>query len=58
MSEETIKTGTTTIGIVCTDGVVLAADRRATSGNMIIDKNFTKIHNISDTIALTIAGTV
>ncbi len=53
-----IKTGTTTIGIVCSDGVVLAADRRATSGNMIIDKNFTKIHNVTDNIALTIAGTV
>ncbi|MFC1728115.1 proteasome subunit beta [Nanoarchaeota archaeon] len=58
MKEETIKTGTTTIGLVCAEGVVLAADRRATSGNMIIDKNFTKIHSITDNIALTIAGTV
>lgn len=53
-----IKTGTTTIGLVCSDGIVLAADRRATSGNLIVDKNFTKIYHITDNIAMTIAGTV
>ena len=30
--EEQLKTGTTTVGIVCKDGVVLAADKRATAG--------------------------
>ena len=30
-----MKTGTTTTGIVCKDGLVLAADKRATSGYLI-----------------------
>jgi hypothetical protein len=44
--------------MVCKDGVVLAADRRATMGNLIADKKAQKIFQISDYIALTIAGTV
>jgi len=54
----TLKTGTTTIGMLCKDGVVLAADRRATMGNYIADKKAQKIHQITDNVALTIAGTV
>ena len=53
-----LKTGTTTVGIVCKDGIVLAADRRATMGNIIADKKAQKIHKITDNIAVTIAGTV
>ena len=56
--ENQLKTGTTTIGIVCKDGVVLAADKRATAGNMIVDKRADKVHVISDDFAVTIAGTV
>ncbi len=53
-----LKTGTTTIGMVCKDGVVLAADRRATAGNLIVDKRAQKLHIITENIAVTIAGTV
>jgi len=53
-----LKTGTTTIGMLCKDGIILAADRRATMGNYIADKKAQKIHQITDNIALTIAGTV
>jgi len=53
-----MKTGTTTIGIVCKDGLVLAADKRATSGYLISYKKFDKIMPITDTIAVTVAGTV
>ncbi len=56
--EERLKTGTTTVGIACKDGVVLAADRRATAGNMIVDKKAEKVHIISDDFAVTIAGVV
>lgn len=38
------KTGTTIVGIVFKDGVVLGADTRATSGNIVADKNCEKIH--------------
>jgi proteasome beta subunit len=53
-----LKTGTTTMGIVCKDGIVLAADKRATMGNYIADRKAKKIHQISKNIAVTIAGTV
>lgn len=56
--EEQLKTGTTTIGLVCKDGIVLAADKRATAGTMIVDKRADKVHMISDDFAVTIAGTV
>lgn len=56
--EERLKTGTTTIGIVCKDGVVIAADKRATAGTMIVDKRAEKVHIISDDFAVTIAGSV
>ena len=56
--KEQLKTGTTTLGIVCKDGVVLAADKRATAGHMIVDKRTLKVHKITDDVAVTIAGTV
>ena len=56
--ENTLKTGTTTIGIACKDGMVLAADMSATAGNMIVDKRAEKVHVISDEFAVTIAGSV
>jgi len=52
------KTGTTTVGMVCKDGVVLASDRRATMGYYIASKDIDKIYPISDTIGMTIAGSV
>lgn len=38
------KTGTTIVGVIYKDGVVLGADTRATSGDLIADKNCNKIH--------------
>ncbi len=58
MSDETLKTGTTTIGILCKDGVLFAADRRATAGNYIVDRRARKVLPVTDTSCLTIAGTV
>lgn len=58
-SRETVrKTGTTTIGLVCKDGVVMASDRRATMGYFIASKDIDKIYAINDHIAMTIAGGV
>jgi len=53
-----LKTGTTTVGIVCKNGVVLAADMRATAGTMIVDKKAEKVQILSDDLAVTWAGTV
>ncbi len=56
--EKSMKTGTTTVGLVCKDGVVLASDRRATMGYFIASKDIDKIYAINDHIAMTIAGGV
>ncbi|MBS3112551.1 proteasome subunit beta [Candidatus Woesearchaeota archaeon] len=58
MNENVLKTGTTTVGIKCREGIVLAADTRATAGTMIVDKKAEKVHKIMNNIALTIAGSV
>ncbi|QOJ78322.1 archaeal proteasome endopeptidase complex subunit beta [Infirmifilum lucidum] len=50
--------GTTTVGIAGSDFVVLAADRRATSGYFIASKQVWKIHEIDSHVAATIAGAV
>lgn len=52
------KTGTTTIAILCKDGIVLAADRRMTMGYMIGSKKFEKISILNEDTALTMAGLV
>lgn len=52
------KTGTTTIGIVCKDGIILAADKRATAGYFIANKKVEKVLKLTDDLAITIAGTV
>ncbi|MFT4260978.1 MAG: proteasome subunit beta [Candidatus Woesearchaeota archaeon] len=57
-NEDMLKTGTTTVGILSKDSVILAADKRATAGNFIADKNVKKVMKITDNIALTIAGSV
>ncbi len=50
--------GTTTVGIIFKDGVVLAADKRASMGNFIAGKGVDKIHPVADTMAITLAGSV
>ncbi len=50
--------GTTTVGIVCRDGVVLAADKRASLGNMVLSKEVTKVFQIDDHLAIAGAGNV
>src|SRR5512136_1266209 len=50
--------GTTTIGVVCKDGVVLASDTRVTMGFYIAHKQGKKVYKIDDHLGMTIAGTV
>ncbi|VVB85008.1 Proteasome subunit beta [uncultured archaeon] len=50
--------GTTTIGLVCDKGVVLATERRATMGHFIASKDAKKVYQIDDLIAMTTAGSV
>ena len=57
-SEVNVKKGTTTVGLICKDGLILAAEKRATIGNFIADKRADKIVMVTDRMALTTAGTV
>lgn len=59
MDEKNLKkTGTTTITIFCKDGIIMAADKRATAGHFIANKKVEKVYPISEFIAITIAGLV
>ncbi len=50
--------GTTTIGVVSKDGVILASDTRVTMGFYVAHKQGKKVYKIDDHIGMTIAGTV
>lgn len=51
-----LKTGTTVIGIVCKDGVVMAADRQVTAGNLVMLKNLSKVNKINDYLVISWTG--
>ncbi|MBI4399117.1 archaeal proteasome endopeptidase complex subunit beta [Candidatus Micrarchaeota archaeon] len=48
--------GTTTVGVLCSDGVVFGADKRASMGYFVASRDVDKIHQIDDRAAVTIAG--
>src|SRR5574341_4975 len=50
--------GTTTIGLVCDKGVVLASEKRATMGHFIASKDAKKVYQVDDLVAMTTAGSV
>ncbi|EQD56295.1 Proteasome, alpha and beta subunits, partial [mine drainage metagenome] len=61
MDEKDIKKymkGTTTVGIVCSDGVIVGADSRATMDTFIASTEARKVWMIDQNLAMTIAGAV
>ncbi len=50
--------GTTTVGIICSDGVVIGADTRATMDTFIASSEARKVWKIDTTLGMTIAGAV
>ena len=55
IKKNVLKTGTSIVGIVCKDGIVIGADRQTTAGNIAINKNTKKLVKINDYMAF--AGT-
>jgi len=49
---------TTTIGVVCRDGVLMTTDTRATMGSFVAHKHAKKVYMIDHHIGMTIAGVV
>jgi len=56
LKKSILKTGTTILGIVCKDGIVMAADRRSTAGNLVISKNVQKAVQINDYLVMSCTG--
>ncbi len=54
---DSVKTGTTTLGLIYKDGVVLAADRRVSAGNLVFG-HYEKIAKLSPSMGITMAGSV
>jgi len=50
--------GATTVGIVCTDGVVLASEKRVTYGGFIMSRGGKKVFKVTDQIGVACAGLV
>ncbi|MFB6143853.1 MAG: archaeal proteasome endopeptidase complex subunit beta [Candidatus Nanohaloarchaea archaeon] len=55
---EGFETGTTTVGLTTEDGVILAADRRASMGRLTASKYAKKVYKLDEKIGITISGSV
>ncbi|MEM5879684.1 MAG: archaeal proteasome endopeptidase complex subunit beta [Candidatus Aenigmatarchaeota archaeon] len=55
---EKLKTGTTTLGIICKNGIVIAAEKKSTMGYLVASKETEKIIKLNDRIVMTTAGSV
>jgi len=58
ISNQLVLKGTTTVGIACSEGVILSSDTLVTMGTFIAHKKGKKIYKIDDHIAMTISGSV
>src|SRR3989344_4976485 len=56
-AKKTVRQGSTALGIVCKEGVVLVADKRITS-KMMVPEAIEKMFKIDDHIAATAAGII
>ncbi len=57
-SVQQLKTGTTTVGILCKDAVILGSESKSTMGWLVANKEVPKVYQIDDKIAITMAGSV
>lgn len=58
LKKSILKTGTTILGIVCKDGVVMASDRQITAGNLVVGKDYPKTILINDYLLISFTGMV
>ena len=56
LNKSVLKTGTSILGIVCKDGVVMAADRQSTAGNIVMNKTAKKAVQINDYLVFSGCG--
>ncbi len=53
-----LKTGTTILGIVCKDGIIMASDRQSSAGTIVMNKNSEKTKMINDYLLISGTGMV
>lgn len=58
LKNSVLKSGTTILGIVCKDGVVMASDRQISAGNLVVGKNYQKTTQINDYLLMSFTGSV
>lgn len=58
ISQTVLKSNTSIVGLVCKDGVVIAADKRTTAGTIVMNKTKQKIRFINDYIIAAYTGSV
>lgn len=62
LSGKILKSGTSIVGLVCKDGIVLGADRRSTAGggetSIVMKKNKLKVRDVTDYILAAYTGSV
>lgn len=58
LKKSMLKTGTTILGIVCKDGIVMASDRQISAGNLVVSKNYAKTVMINDYLLVSFTGMV
>lgn len=56
LNKSVLKTGTTILGIVCKDGVVMAADRQTTAGHIVMHKDKEKVVQINNYLVFSGCG--
>jgi len=58
ITKNILKTGTTILGIVCKEGIVMASDRQISAGNLVVGKNYPKTINVNDYLLISFTGMV
>lgn len=58
LNKSILKSGTTIIGIVCKDGIIMASDRQSTAGTIVLNKNSEKTKKINEYILISGTGMV
>lgn len=58
LTDSLVRHGTTTVGLVCVDGVVFSTDTRVTMAMFVAHRKGKKIYKIDDHLGMTVSGTV
>ncbi len=58
LKKSILRTGTTILGIVCKEGIVMASDRQSSAGTIVMNKNSEKTKKINDYILISGTGMV